>query len=414
MKLPSPFLLCAAILLPPAAAQPYFFDDFEIYSGGSVLDPSINPPPSNGGWGSWDNVPAYAATVRDGAVLTTGPGGGPVSAFSGTKFLEINNQDDAIQPFILNAGSGIGYINYTPSPPASYPLGNSPSGGVWRLESWIYVPQSAPTGTATMYWIGNNSYQHASPGVQSWILQTRMDFSPAGVLINDDIAPYTNGSRTVPFDVWFQLRADFDLTNNCKTLWIYDPSTMTQPAVMASSPVIVPGWTALSTMAFANLDLFTLGGTYYADDVRLARIAPDGASLYQVNHPNASLACNNVQGTACLPAVTSVFVGGSGTFTWSSPLVMPYDTAVVLEPAIPNALTTPGNQVVNLNLLSPALLWVNTLSPVPSLVGFPAPSFSFPFSPALPGITLTGQMIIIDATHPDSFRLSQPATLIVP
>jgi hypothetical protein len=70
--------------------------------------------------------------------------------------------------------------------------------------------------------------------------------------------------------------------------------------------------------------------------------------------------------------------------------------------------------VVNINLASASLLWVNTLSPVISLQPFPAPGFNFPFVPTVGGLTLTGQMIILDPSVLDSFRLSQAGTLVVP
>jgi hypothetical protein len=107
-------------------------------------------------------------------------------------------------------------------------------------------------------------------------------------------------------------------------------------------------------------------------------------------------------------------VGSNGSFNWASTLFTPFDTAAMFEPAYPAAFVTPGNSIVNINLASPTLIWVNTLTSVVSLQGFPVPGFSFPFVPTAGGVTLTGQMIILDPAVVDSFRLSQPATLIVP
>jgi hypothetical protein len=263
-----------------------------------------------------------------------------------------------------------------------------------------------------MYWIVNNDYNHLGP--YSWITQTHMDFVAGGVSLQDDHAPYTNGPLVVPYDSWFQMRADYDLTAGCKVLRVWSPQTMAQPMIVATGPVYVPAWTANPVLAIDNLDLYTTGGTYYVDDVSLVRLAPNGASLYQVDNPLSSLTCNGVFGTACLPGASSVLVGSNGSFNWASTLFTPFDTAAMFEPAYPAAFVTPGNSIVNINLASPTLIWVNTLTSVVSLQGFPVPGFSFPFVPTAGGVTLTGQMIILDPAVVDSFRLSQPATLIVP
>ncbi|HMS15771.1 MAG TPA: hypothetical protein PKA37_02950 [Planctomycetota bacterium] len=405
-------LAIIAFVIPSAHSQ-YFFDDFELYTPNVLLHPSTSPVPSNGGWTGWDDNAAYAPTPRLGPALTTGPGGGPITPISGGNILEVSSLVDGVQPFALNSSvASANYANYSPAPPTSYPLGGTASGGVWSLSTWIYVPQSAPTGQTDMYWIIQSDYNHLGP--YAWIVQTKMSFSALGVIVNDDMVPYTNGAMTIPFDTWFQLRADMDLTNNCKTLWVWNTASMSQPMPVATGLLLVPGWTSGTIQSIECLDLYTLGGTYYVDDVRLARLAPNGSQLFQTNTPEASLDCGGISGTACLGAVTGVMVGGSGSFSWASTLLNPYDTAAVLEAALPNVITTAGAQVVNINIASPTLQWVNTLSPIPSLLGFPSPGFSFPFSPTVGGIPLTGQMLILDPTLPDSIRLSQPATLIVP
>jgi hypothetical protein len=403
-------LAILALVIPCAHAQ-YFSDDFEIYPANTLLHPTTAPVPSNGGWTGWDGTAAAAGTVRAGASLTTGPGGTAIPAHSGNNFIAVGPGGDAVQPFTLNATTTPGsYQNYIPSPPTTSPLGGTASGGVWRLSSWIYVPQSAPTGTAVAYWIVNNVYNHLGP--YSWLTQVSMNFSAGGVSLNDANSPFTLGALIVPFDSWFQVRVDYDLTNNCKVTRIFSPATMSQPMVVANGQVLAGA--ATLTLAISNLDLYSTGATFYVDDVELTQVAPNGTSYFQVNSPSASFDCNGAAGTACMPGVASILVGANGAFYWSSPLTTPYDTAATLEPAYPSAYLTPGNQVVNINLASASLLWVNTLSPVISLQPFPAPGFNFPFVPTVGGLTLTGQMIILDPSVLDSFRLSQAGTLVVP
>ena len=402
------FVLAALALCVPATNAQYFSDNFDSYLGGTLLHPSTAPSPTNGGWTGWDNNPTWAPSVAD---LT----GTAHTAFSGSNVLEVSNLVDAVQPFALNAtSSAAAYANYSPSPPTGHPAGGSAThGGVWRLSTWIYAPSGAPSGTNDMYWIAQNVYNHNGP--YDWILQTKMVFTATGIDVNDDQIPYTTGAISIPFDQWFQLSIEVDVDNQCKTLYLFDPATMTSAQVVGSGPLLTAGWASTTTADIQNLDLFTTGGTYYADDVLLEKILPTGYALWQTNTPDASLDCGGVQGTQCLGATTTVPVGTAGAYNWASTLANPYDTAATLAPAIPGLLGTPGGQMVNVNLAHPTLVWVNTLSPVLSLQAFPAPGWSYPFTPAAPGgITLTGQMLILNAALPDSFGLSQAATLIIP
>lgn len=130
---------------------------------------------------------------------------------------------------------------------------------------------------------------------------------------------------------------------------------------------------------------------------------------YQTNSPDANLGIDAGSGApqsiAVLPAVTMACAGAPLALQAASAGLagLGYEIAVVPGALAPSVLTTAGNQVANID--PTAASWLN---------GGASPSFA-PFAPLNIGFTLPGgavasvQMMILDPSHPDGFRLSQGA-----
>ncbi|MAG57955.1 MAG: hypothetical protein CMJ83_16850 [Planctomycetes bacterium] len=182
---------------------------------------------------------------------------------------------------------------------------------------------------------------------------------------------------------------------------------------------IVTGGSHLNGIPVAGLNLlgggsalvgFTAGngGAWENHDV-LSWLSPPWE--YQLNTPGSSLSINGTvdPGPTQPIAVTSA-IGATATINLASTNAgLPWEMAVI-APGTPAGLSvlgiaTPGLQTLNVNIASPAVFWFN---------GGSAPALGAPFAPvnlaiASPAAFQAGaQMLNLDATHPDSFRLSHP------
>ncbi len=132
---------------------------------------------------------------------------------------------------------------------------------------------------------------------------------------------------------------------------------------------------------------------------------------YQLNSSAASFDLNGASVRAFCNAPVTVALNQTATFTASSTLLgSPFDIAYTVPEtsvaASAGGFTTPGAQIVNLNLLAPSLGFaLGGLSP-----------FTFPYSMplALPiaspvPLTVAAQMVIIDPSSADGFTLSAVA-----
>ncbi len=136
---------------------------------------------------------------------------------------------------------------------------------------------------------------------------------------------------------------------------------------------------------------------------------------FQPNTVEASVDWNGVQAVACgSAAISTVCVGTNTTLNFSSSLgAAPWELAYSFMPAVSltgGGFATTNGQTVNLNLLDPALGFLNnqTFPAFGTPLGGNPGSFSFP---APPLGTLTVQALVIGGSHPDGFRLSQAAQL---
>lgn len=139
-----------------------------------------------------------------------------------------------------------------------------------------------------------------------------------------------------------------------------------------------------------------------------------GPPLWETNSPASSLDINGVIGTGYTPAGTIVLAGSLVSINLASSNVgWPFDLLYVPAPSVSLAsggLSTPFGQIVNIDIASPQLGFINGFSfttpfPGPFVIAFGTPPFP---------LTLSMQMINLDPSHPDGFSLSQGAQLDVP
>jgi hypothetical protein len=193
-------------LTAPAAAQA-FSDNFDTYANGTVLN-------GVGGWKGWDNVPGVAGVVDN------------------TRKLSLPNSmkcdgavmTDAIQP-VAGANSG-----------------------KWLLTVWQRVATGDLAG-GSVYVIGNNVYNDGGPYV--WSIQVSAN---ANGFVVDDLR---GGFLPLAWDRWAEYCFEIDLTND--TLTTYYDGQLLSTGVYAFNGGVVE---------FANLDLYSSGGTCYFDDVK--------------------------------------------------------------------------------------------------------------------------------------------------
>jgi len=132
-----------------------------------------------------------------------------------------------------------------------------------------------------------------------------------------------------------------------------------------------------------------------------------GSYPFQTNQTGSTLDIDGNVSNGLTSAVTTTITGQ--TVTLNSTAIGPFEIASALRPAIAGGVfTTPGGQVVNVDLTDPSLSFVNgntNLTPVahPGVLAIPLTS-SVPF-------VGTGQQVVLDPVHPDGFVLSQSCEL---
>ncbi len=132
------------------------------------------------------------------------------------------------------------------------------------------------------------------------------------------------------------------------------------------------------------------------------------------NQPNSTHRLNGLENNPFSgPIQASANGGQTATYTMSSALTNPaWDLAVSTLPGIANGFVTGNGQIINVNLTDPSLFFLNS-GFQPSLLG--AMPITFPLIAPPVTLTLTTQMAVLDATHPDGTSLSAACRLdIVP
>jgi hypothetical protein len=144
---------------------------------------------------------------------------------------------------------------------------------------------------------------------------------------------------------------------------------------------------------------------------------PNSPPEYETNNPAASLDLDGVQGSICTPAVTTKAPGALCVLGFASTnLGLGWEAMMCLGPLVPasgGALQTLSGQLLNVNLASPAVLYLNGGATPTFTVPFPG-NISVPFWAPLTSVTLSIQSAHLDPTNPDGFSLSQGGQLVVP
>ena len=127
---------------------------------------------------------------------------------------------------------------------------------------------------------------------------------------------------------------------------------------------------------------------------------------WQVNQTMSYLDTDGVNNTPYNgPIIAQKQPGAAGQFNFgSSAPGLPFDVAATAAASAPQVLTTPSGQIVNINLLDPSFIWAyNNFT-----LNTPGSIWNFPFNAPSGTVTLAGQLVVIDAAHPDGFALSAP------
>ncbi|MEC9475401.1 MAG: hypothetical protein VX764_00035 [Planctomycetota bacterium] len=222
------------LILCPAGvsySQDIYFDDFEGYNAGSLLN-------GQGPWASWDQIPSWSGTVVDTNNATPG----------GTNSLQLG----------VDSSSGIGHDMVR--------MFNGLNQGQVTLRASVYQPTPVPgVSDGQVNLILLNKYSHEGP--KNWSAQILMDDTAFGTGVVVDIGGTAGitGSRVFVqpvFDQWVEVRVEVDLANNTYDAY-YDNQLIMDDNIWAG-----PG----GELQVAALDLWNNGfqpiaGEYYWDDV---------------------------------------------------------------------------------------------------------------------------------------------------
>jgi len=156
---------------------------------------------------------------------------------------------------------------------------------------------------------------------------------------------------------------------------------------------------------------YTSGSSYTGDcaldDVRFGEPTPGD---WEINAADAWFDADGFLGSTLAPARISRCAGQAVTLHLRSDRgAVPYDLGMMMSALLPGSMggsVTAAGQNINVGLANPTLFWV---------IGGSAPNLSVPFPgdhalvvpvPALP-VTISGQMYVLDQSHPDGFVLAQ-------
>lgn len=170
--------------------------------------------------------------------------------------------------------------------------------------------------------------------------------------------------------------------------------------------------TGISMVRFVGIRGSSFQSDMAIDDVRFGEPTP---AQWQQNSSAVSLDIDQVTSTGafgnaalatkCFGGVATVNAGGSA-------LANGFDLAIVNAPLVAARYGTPGGQVLNVDLWDPSISFLNSGNMLPKLLPVPTPMSLSVTAPAAP-ITVSGQGVANDPTHPDGFVLSQGVQLDV-
>jgi hypothetical protein len=213
-----PIVLGLALTLVVAGgASASFFDNFDSYLNGQILDGTAD----DGGWKGWDNSPAAFGTVTN------------LVRLSLENSVDVSGPSDLVHEFNEAAGALI-------------------------FSAWQYIPSGTD---GTTYFILLNRYNDGGP--YNW--STQLSFNLGTGLLNDDMAA---GDENMPisFGQWTEIRVDVDLVSD------------TQNVYYGGNLLSTNAWAQGGQLALEAVDLFANGaGSVYYDNVSLI---PEPSSLF--------------------------------------------------------------------------------------------------------------------------------------
>ena len=212
-------------------------------------------------------------------------------------------------------------------------------------------------------------------------------------------------NHTMAVETWIggvlQNTFSFTMTGGFPNPYIYFEDVAAFDEVRFMNTTTAGGW---------GIDDFTLGNVLGAPTGTPCPPLPP--SPYQVNSAAASLTISGLPDPGGFaPIMKTAPINTPETLDLASSNVgFPFDVGVVVSVAtVPSAFITPGNQVVNLNLTSPTLFFVNG-GALPDLTNssFPSATFQVPFMGSSP-FSASTQAIVADPLSIDGFVLTHAA-----
>ena len=215
------FLLAAVLLLvSTTCAFGSFFDNFDSYTNGQVLDGTLD----DGGWKGWDNTPAAGGTVTNAQSLS------PENSVS------VSGASDLVHEFSET--------------------------GSFTFSAWQYIPTGA---TGTTYFILLNTYTDGGP--YKW--STQLSFNLGTGLLNDDQVAGDENMAIIK-DQWTEILVDVDLVADTQNIY-YGGNLLSTNSWTQGDPN--------GQLALQAVDLYAGSGAdaVYYDDVS---VVPEPSSLF--------------------------------------------------------------------------------------------------------------------------------------
>jgi len=215
-------------------------------------------------------------------------------------------------------------------------------------------------------------------------------FGTTGSSLNAQVELFANG------DIEIRFATSNSLGNNISS-GLTNPGT---PNVWFSPNSVDPLFNAVGQT--------TGGAPPQNSGVRFAFIPP--TPTWETNSPTSSLTLGGAQGTSFTKAVASDCVGAGFAVTSLGTAGQGWEIAYNLSPTVPagsaGSFTTPGGQIVNLDLTQGLFFLFGGTGPVL----LPHPGTFNAVVPVLPG-TLSAQQLVLDPTNPEGVALSQACQL---
>lgn len=265
--------ILALVVATVAFASPFWFDNFDSYANGTVLQ-------GVGGWKGWDNTPAAAGTVSN------------AQAHSGPNSVAIGPAADAVREF-----TGYG------------------AGGVYDITAWTYVP-SAMTGE--QYFIVLNTY--ADLGTNNWSTQILFNAS------TDLVSAVDFGTTTTLLeDQWVELRVHVDLNP------AVDQQTIYYNGVQFAQGSWTDGASGGGALNIDTIDLFGNGAsTMYYDDISIVDAARSVSVEKTASTDGSCGTSNNITADYNSMVTYCYQITNTGNVTYTAHMVMDDQLGMVL------------------------------------------------------------------------------------